>query len=93
MGGGTWTAKTRKRMKEKYSVPHNQYEETRAPTMKDTLIHSAVRGLDPGDHSRTLHELHQELRDVTRLGLKAYKNLLAMNLTTDTGWPRTPPVT
>ena len=80
--GGTWTAKTRKRMKEKYFVPHDQYEETRSPTMKGTLIYSVIRGLDPEDHSRTLHELHQELRDMTRLGLKAYKNLLAMSLTT-----------
>ena len=69
-------------MKEKFSVPHEQYEEMKAPTMKGTLIYSVIRGLDPEDHSRTLHELHQELRDMTRLGLKAYKNLLAMSLTT-----------
>ena len=33
-------------------------------------------------HGRTFHELHQELRGTTKLGLKAYKNLLAMTLTT-----------
>ena len=82
LGGGTWTAKVRQRKKERYSVPHNQYEETRAPTMKGTLIYSAIRGLNLEDHTRTLHELHQELRGVTRLGLKAYENLLAMSLIT-----------
>ena len=50
--------------------------------MKGTSIYSAIRSLNTGDHSRTLHELHQELRNVTRLGLKAYKNLLAMSLKT-----------
>ena len=82
MGEGTCTAKTRKRMGEKYLVSHDQYKRTRAPTMKGTLIYSAIRSLNTVDHSRMLHELHQELRNVTRLGLKAYKNLLAMSLTT-----------
>ena len=50
--------------------------------MKNTLIYSAIRGLDLEGHGRTLHELHQELRGTTKLGLKAYKNLLAMTLTT-----------
>ena len=69
-------------MKEKYFVPHNQYKRTRAPTMKGTLLYSAVRGLDGQGHSRTLHEVHQGLRNVTRLGLKGYKSLLAMNIRT-----------
>ena len=57
----------------------DQYEETKASTMKGTLIYSEIRGLHLLDHGRTLHELHQ---NVTRPGLKLYKNLLAMSLTT-----------
>ena len=49
--------------------------------MKGTLIHSAIRGLDSEGYGRTLQELHQELRDATKLGLRAYENLLAMSLT------------
>ena len=70
LGGGTWSAETKKRMEEKYSIPRGQHEETRAPTMQDSE-----------GYGRTLQELHQELRDATKLGLRAYENLLAMSLT------------
>ena len=66
-------------MKKNYFVHHNQYEETKASTTKGTLIYSEIRGLHLLDHSRTLHELHQ---NVTRPELKLYENLLAMSLTT-----------
>ena len=65
LGGGNWTTKTRKRIKKKYFVHHDQYEETKAATMKGTLIYSEIRGLHLLDHSRSLHELHQELKNVT----------------------------
>ena len=34
MGGGTWTIKARKKMKEKYSVSRDQYTKMEAPTLK-----------------------------------------------------------
>jgi hypothetical protein len=45
-------------MKEKYFVPHNQYDEMRPPTIKGTQIYLPVRGLDFHGNSRTLYELH-----------------------------------
>ena len=68
--GGTWTDETKKRIEEKCSIPRGQHEETSAPTM-----------LDSEGYSRTLQELHQELKDATKLGLRSYENLLAMSLT------------
>ena len=50
--------------------------------MKGTLICSALSGLDLQGHGKTLHELHQGLRDVVKLGLKGYESLLTMSLKT-----------
>ena len=44
-------------MKEKYLVPDDQHKRMRVPTLKGTLIQSALRGLDLQGHSKTLNEL------------------------------------
>ena len=74
LGEDTWSTMVRNRMKEKYLVRHNQYKRMRVPTMEGTLIYSAIRGLKLQGHRKTLNKLHQELRDVIKLGLKGSRS-------------------
>ena len=82
LGGGAWTAKSKKKFKKKYFVSREQYVKMEAPSLKGTKLYSAIRGIDTGGPSRTLFALHQGVRDVAKLGLKEYENLLAMSTVT-----------
>ena len=76
LGGGAWTAKSKKKFRKKYFVGREQYVRMEAPSLKGTKLYSAVSGIDVGGPGKTLLALHQGVRDVAKLGLKEYKNLL-----------------
>ena len=62
-------------MREKYYLPREQYTKMEAPTLRGTKLNMAVKGLDFGGLSKTLLHLHQQARDVAKLGLREHKTL------------------
>ena len=46
LGGGTWTVKVCKNMREKYFLSRDQYVKMEAPTLRGTKLNMAVKGLD-----------------------------------------------
>ena len=72
LGGGVWTSKNRKSMREKYYLSRDQYNKTEAPTLKGTKLNMAIKGLNLGGLSKTLLHLHQQARDNAKLGLREH---------------------
>ena len=76
LGGGTWTVKVRKKMREKYFLSRDQYIKMEAPTLRGTKLNMAVKGVNFSSISKTLLNLHQQARDMVKLGLQEQKILL-----------------
>ena len=66
-------------MREKYYLSREQYTKMEAPTLKGTKLNMAIKGLDFGALSKTLLSLHQQARDVAKLGLREHETLLAVS--------------
>ena len=65
-------------MREKYYLSREQYSKMEAPTLKGTELNMAIKGIHFGNVSKNLLSLHQQARDVDKLGLREHKILLAI---------------
>ena len=79
LGGGAWDSKARKAMREKYYLPRSQFRKMDAPTLRGTRLNMAVKGLEFGGLSKTLLHLHQQARDVAKLGLREYETFVFLH--------------
>ena len=79
LGGGAWGTKARKAMKEKYFLSKGQFRKMDAPTLRGTKLNMAIKGMEFGGLSKTLLHLHQQARDVAKLGLREYESFIFMN--------------
>ena len=76
LGKGAWTKKYRTAMKDKYWLSRAQRSVMEAPTMRGTKIYTAVKGFDFRGLGKTLLGMHEQVRDVVKLGLREYEIVL-----------------
>ena len=67
LGGGVWTAKIKKKMREKYFISRSQFVKMEAPSLKGTRLNTAVKSVDVSGASKTLLVIHQGVRDRVKL--------------------------
>ena len=70
LGGGVWTAKIKKKMREKYFISRGQFLKMEATSLRGTRLNSAMKSVDVSGASKTLLEIHHGVRDVVELGLR-----------------------
>ena len=73
LGGGAWTSKNQKSMREKYYLSREQYSKMEAPTLKGTELNMAIKCIDFCNLSKNILSLHQQARDVDKLGLREHE--------------------
>ena len=74
LAGGKLSSKGRKALKNRYRLSETQFRKLAAPSLRDSKLHR-VEKADSSGISKKLHHLHNRVRDVAKVLLKATETL------------------